>query len=57
MEAAETVKHTDRVGLKINAYTCRVLVGSRKKRNYLLELGIAGRIVLIREDVEWIILS
>lgn len=51
------VKHTERVVLKGNVYTYRVLVGTRKKINHLLDLGMDRRIVLIWENVEWIILS
>ena len=40
------VKHTERVRLKGNGYTHRVLVGTRKKRDHLLELEIDVRIVL-----------
>jgi len=57
MEKVEMVKHTERVGMKGNVYTYRVLVGTRKKINHLLDLGMDRRIVLIWENVEWIILS
>jgi hypothetical protein len=42
------------MGLKGNAYTYRVLVGTREKSDYLLELEMVGRIVLIWETVKWI---
>jgi hypothetical protein len=57
MKEVVMVNYTERTGLKKNAYTYRVLVGTRKESDHLLELGTDGWIVLIWEGVEWIILS
>jgi len=40
------VNYTERMGLKGNAYMYRGLMGTRKESDYLLELGMVGRIVL-----------
>jgi hypothetical protein len=63
MEEIEMVKHTERVELKENAYTHRILVGdlekkkssarSRNGREYIINMGERGVDYFVLEYGKW----